>query len=144
MAAASLLGPSYVNPSAAHTPSCRLHHWRPPKASLSFPHLPPAALALHLGGRGRLRQRQQLETRRGDCLLARAGPPSTATLVFAFVFPLSLIIGTIFASVRIADQLDEKFLQEVSRMVAQKYVILCRRLVRQIGSMAPKWWCFSA
>ncbi|MQL72408.1 hypothetical protein Taro_004736 [Colocasia esculenta] len=112
MAAASLLTTTArPNPSAAHTPSG--HRW-PARASVPFPHRFPAAPTVHLGVPDRLHQRRQQQGGRGDCLLARAGPPSTATLVFVFVFPLSLVIGTIFASARIAYQLDEKFLQELA------------------------------
>ncbi|CAA6663575.1 unnamed protein product [Spirodela intermedia] len=94
-----------------------LHH-HPPRA-FSPPHICPAApTAVHPGGGGGPelgRRRWRRDTRRGDALVVRAGPPSTSTLVFAFVFPLSMILGTIFASVRIADQLDQRYLEELAR-----------------------------
>ncbi|EEF49618.1 conserved hypothetical protein [Ricinus communis] len=52
------------------------------------------------------------KTRRGSALIPRAGP-STSSYVFAFVFPLSLLIGTIITSIRIADKLDRDYLEEV-------------------------------
>lgn len=51
-------------------------------------------------------------TRRGISVVTRAAPTAT-TYIFAFVFPLSLLAITIFTSVRIADKLDQKFLEEV-------------------------------
>ncbi|XP_074556517.1 uncharacterized protein LOC141812404 [Curcuma longa] len=47
-------------------------------------------------------------------LIVRAGLPSTNSLILAFVLPLSLLLGTIFAAARIADRLDEKFLEELA------------------------------
>ncbi|KAG8643085.1 uncharacterized protein LOC110626638 isoform X2 [Manihot esculenta] len=52
-------------------------------------------------------------TMRGSTLVTRAGP-STTSYVFAFVFPLSLLIGTIFTSIRIADKLDRDYLEELA------------------------------
>ncbi|KAI3448821.1 hypothetical protein Pfo_005486 [Paulownia fortunei] len=52
-------------------------------------------------------------SRRGISVATRAGPSSTS-YIFAFVFPLSLLAITIFTSVRIADKLDEKFLEELA------------------------------
>ncbi|CAK9170542.1 unnamed protein product [Ilex paraguariensis] len=49
---------------------------------------------------------------RGLSLVTRAGP-STNSYIFAFVFPLSLLAVTIFTSARVADKLDEKFLEEL-------------------------------
>ncbi|XP_042424928.1 uncharacterized protein LOC122012450 [Zingiber officinale] len=51
---------------------------------------------------------------RGRRLMVRAGPPSTNSLILAFLLPLSLLVGTIFAAARIADRLDEKFLDELA------------------------------
>lgn len=39
--------------------------------------------------------------------------PGPNTYIFAFVFPLSLLVATIFTTMRISDKLDEDFLQEV-------------------------------
>ncbi|XP_031485817.1 uncharacterized protein LOC116254517 [Nymphaea colorata] len=51
---------------------------------------------------------------RGSRLVAKAGPPSNTTLIFAFVFPLSLLVITVLNAIRIADKLDEKFLEELA------------------------------
>uniref|UniRef100_A0A1D1XTT0 FACT complex subunit POB3 n=1 Tax=Anthurium amnicola TaxID=1678845 RepID=A0A1D1XTT0_9ARAE len=107
---------SYLNPpmTGHHIciPSRGIHN------AFTLPHLCPAAPTLNLGrgtpGRGQLSHLQRHGTRRWEGLVARAGPPSSSVLILAFVFPLSLIIGTIFASIRIADQLDEKYLQELA------------------------------
>ncbi|KAG0452336.1 hypothetical protein HPP92_025000 [Vanilla planifolia] len=45
---------------------------------------------------------------------AGGGVPSTSSLILAFFLPLSLLIGTILVSIRIADNLDEKFLEELA------------------------------
>ncbi|XP_042514759.1 uncharacterized protein LOC122089249 [Macadamia integrifolia] len=50
---------------------------------------------------------------RGLVVRTRAGP-STSSLVFAFVFPLSLLLATIFTSIKIADKLDRDFLEELA------------------------------
>ncbi|KAL6288648.1 hypothetical protein ACE6H2_006158 [Prunus campanulata] len=50
---------------------------------------------------------------RGLTVVTRAGP-TTNQYVFAFVLPLSLIAVTVFTSMRIADKLDEDFLEEES------------------------------
>ncbi|KAL8144465.1 hypothetical protein V2J09_017497 [Rumex salicifolius] len=52
-------------------------------------------------------------SRRADSVVTRAGPTSN-TLIFAFVFPLSLLAVTIFAAIRIGDRLDKKFLEELA------------------------------
>lgn len=44
------------------------------------------------------------------------GPPSTGSLLFAFFLPLSLLVGTILATLRVGKQLDQKFLEEVNRL----------------------------
>ncbi|XP_008238543.1 PREDICTED: uncharacterized protein LOC103337170 [Prunus mume] len=50
---------------------------------------------------------------RGLTVVTRAGP-TTNQYVFAFVMPLSLIAVTVFTSMRIADKLDEDFLEEIA------------------------------
>ncbi|KAL0377196.1 UNVERIFIED_CONTAM: hypothetical protein Scaly_0837200 [Sesamum calycinum] len=52
-------------------------------------------------------------SRRGVSVVTRSGPSSTS-YIFAFVFPLSLLAITIFTSIRIADKLDDKFLEELA------------------------------
>ncbi|XP_060217458.1 uncharacterized protein LOC132644840 [Lycium barbarum] len=57
----------------------------------------------------------QLKKRRGISVVTRAGGGiSSSSYVFALVFPLSLLAITIFTSARIADTLDQKFLEEVA------------------------------
>ncbi|KAG1371165.1 hypothetical protein COCNU_16G002590 [Cocos nucifera] len=63
------------------------------------------ALAGSLRSGGRRRERK---------LVVRTGPPTTNSLILAFVLPFSLIAGTIFTSIRIADRLDEKYLEELA------------------------------
>ncbi|GAB4827798.1 hypothetical protein Ancab_034684 [Ancistrocladus abbreviatus] len=58
---------------------------------------------------GKLDYRQ----RRRMSVVTLAGP-STSSYVFAFVFPLSLLVVTIFAAMRIGDRLDQKFLEELA------------------------------
>ncbi|KAH7528035.1 uncharacterized protein LOC125422338 [Ziziphus jujuba] len=50
---------------------------------------------------------------RGLTVVTRAGP-GTSSYIFAFVLPLSLLAITVFTSIRIADKLDEDFLEEVA------------------------------
>ncbi|KAF3437383.1 hypothetical protein FNV43_RR20136 [Rhamnella rubrinervis] len=50
---------------------------------------------------------------RGLTVVTRASP-STSTYIFAFLLPFSLILITVFTSIRIADKLDEDFLEEFS------------------------------
>ncbi|CAN1316525.1 hypothetical protein LINPERPRIM_LOCUS30097 [Linum perenne] len=64
-----------------------------------------ASLGLVGGGDGRKKGR-------GWSVVRRAGP-STSSYVFAFALPLSLLIFTIFTSIRISDKLDEDYLEEV-------------------------------
>ncbi|CAI9769462.1 unnamed protein product [Fraxinus pennsylvanica] len=52
-------------------------------------------------------------SRRRISVVTRAGP-STSSYIFAFVLPLSLLAVTVFTSIRIADKLDQKFLEEVA------------------------------
>ncbi|KAL5543649.1 hypothetical protein UlMin_007433 [Ulmus minor] len=69
----------------------------------------PISPAVRFPGAGdRLRRRE-----RGLSLVTRAGP-TTSSYIFAFVLPFSLIILTVFTSIRIADKLDRDFLEEVA------------------------------
>ncbi|KAL1545276.1 hypothetical protein AAHA92_22019 [Salvia divinorum] len=54
-----------------------------------------------------------LGRRRGISVVTRAGP-STTSYIFAFIFPLSLLAVTAITSIRIADKLDQKFLEELA------------------------------
>ncbi|KAK7282290.1 hypothetical protein RIF29_10947 [Crotalaria pallida] len=50
---------------------------------------------------------------RKPTVTTRAGP-TTSSFVFAFTLPLSLLAITVFTSIRIADKLDQKYLQEMA------------------------------
>ncbi|KAL3516414.1 hypothetical protein ACH5RR_023316 [Cinchona calisaya] len=50
---------------------------------------------------------------RGLSVITKGGPSSTS-YIFAFVFPISLLAVTIFTSMKIADELDQKFLEELA------------------------------
>ncbi|KAF3668486.1 putative pentatricopeptide repeat-containing protein-like [Capsicum annuum] len=52
--------------------------------------------------------------RRGITVVTGAGGISSSSYIFAVVFPLSLLAITIFTSARIADTLDQKFLEELA------------------------------
>ncbi|KAI4333036.1 hypothetical protein L6164_017892 [Bauhinia variegata] len=67
---------------------------------------------------------------RGLSVVTRAGP-STSSYVFAFALPLSLLAGTIFTSIRIADKLDADFLEEVliDKIMGGFFVSTARRFV---------------
>ncbi|KAK2636949.1 hypothetical protein Ddye_031741 [Dipteronia dyeriana] len=52
-------------------------------------------------------------------VVTRAGP-TTSNYVFAFVLPLSLLAITIFASIKVADKLDDEFLEELILQEAMK------------------------
>ncbi|KAK4372083.1 hypothetical protein RND71_007467 [Anisodus tanguticus] len=63
------------------------------------------------------RQHQSLQLKKSSrCIsvVTRAEGISSSSYIFAFVFPLSLLAITIFTSARIADTLDQKFLEEVA------------------------------
>ncbi|XP_057789999.1 uncharacterized protein LOC131006866 [Salvia miltiorrhiza] len=51
--------------------------------------------------------------RRAISVVTRAGP-STTSYIFAFIFPLSLLAVTTITSIRMADKLDQKFLEELA------------------------------
>ncbi|KAK4738120.1 hypothetical protein R3W88_001817 [Solanum pinnatisectum] len=51
---------------------------------------------------------------RGLSVVTRAGGISSGSYIFALVFPLSLLAITIFTSARVADNLDQKFLEELA------------------------------
>ncbi|KDP40489.1 hypothetical protein JCGZ_24488 [Jatropha curcas] len=69
------------------------------------PLLVPTSLAIRFAGDG--------QTKRGLSLVTRAGP-STTSYVFAFVFPMSLLIATVITSIKIADKLDRDYLEELA------------------------------
>ncbi|KAI3968182.1 hypothetical protein MKX01_018485 [Papaver californicum] len=53
------------------------------------------------------------QKKRGFAIVTRAAP-TTANLVFAFVFPLTLLLVTIFTSIKIADKLDQDYVEELA------------------------------
>ncbi|KAK1553116.1 hypothetical protein Q3G72_029149 [Acer saccharum] len=52
-------------------------------------------------------------------VVTRAGP-TTSNYIFAFVLPLSLLAITVFASIKVADKLDDEFLEELILQEAMK------------------------
>ncbi|KAE9584843.1 hypothetical protein Lal_00024185 [Lupinus albus] len=85
--------------------------------SLTFLSPPPSSTALPFPISPELRFSAAVVSHRrkprGATVTTRAGP-STSSLVFAFTLPLSLVAVTAFASIRIADKLDQKFLEEMA------------------------------
>lgn len=81
-------------------------------AQPSFP--PPAKNLVSrggVGGAGRL----CINRRNRECsYVARAGP-STSSYLLAFAIPATLIAATVFTSAKIADKLDDDFLEDVSK-----------------------------
>ncbi|KAL3732622.1 hypothetical protein ACJRO7_029291 [Eucalyptus globulus] len=88
------------NPSPSRPP--------PARAPLGPPHVRVSPPVVFPGAGGTPRR-----AGRGARLVAPAGP-SGSSYVFAFVFPLSLLVVTVFASIKIADKLDRDFLEELA------------------------------
>ncbi|KAG5627628.1 hypothetical protein H5410_012846 [Solanum commersonii] len=61
-----------------------------------------------------LQSRKLKKKNRGLSVVTRAGGISSGSYIFALVFPLSLLAITIFTSARVADNLDQKFLEELA------------------------------
>lgn len=60
-------------------------------------------------------------------MVVRAGP-STSSYLLAFAIPATLIAATVFTSAKIADKLDDDFLEDVRWAVSTKqcpYIPLC-------------------
>ncbi|CAN7082121.1 unnamed protein product [Brassica oleracea var. botrytis] len=77
--------------------------------AFASPLFPPPGNNL-LGGAGGL----CLNRRSRDCsYVARAGP-STSSYLLAFAIPATLIAATVFTSARIADKLDDDFLEDIA------------------------------
>ncbi|KAH0901098.1 hypothetical protein HID58_040601 [Brassica napus] len=63
-----------------------------------------------------------LNRRISDCsVVARAGP-STSSYLLAFAIPATLIAATVFTSAKIADKLDDDFLEDVSRIALNQAI----------------------
>ncbi|CAA7015254.1 unnamed protein product [Microthlaspi erraticum] len=78
-------------------------------SALPQPLLPPPTNSF-LDGVGGL----CLTRRNRECsVVARAGP-STSSYLFAFAIPATLIAATVFTSIKIADKLDEDFLEDIA------------------------------
>ncbi|CAI0560304.1 unnamed protein product [Linum tenue] len=93
--------------SGLPTPTFRLSG---PRAAFKPPlllHLPAQHPSLLLAGGGRRKK-----TERGWTVVRRAGP-STSSYIFALALPLSLLVFTVFTSIRIADKLDSDYLEEL-------------------------------
>ncbi|VVA99817.1 unnamed protein product [Arabis nemorensis] len=86
---------------------------QPRQTAFSQPQIPsPANNSLdgYGGGAGGL----SLIRRIRDCsVVARAGP-STSSYLLAFAIPASLIAATVFTSIKIADKLDQDFLEDIA------------------------------
>ncbi|XP_062118213.1 uncharacterized protein LOC133831817 [Humulus lupulus] len=80
----------------------------PTTASFNSSRLPNSAALTFSGDPLKNRARA-----RGLSVVTRAGP-STGSFVLAFFLPLSLILVTVFASIRISDKLDRDYLEEFS------------------------------
>lgn len=113
-----LMASFIVFPNAVSSPfRTNLHHIKKkcplPDSILSLcVSLPPPPAKIHFGGLG-FASNISSSCRKRKLVVVGAGPPSTTSLLFAFVFPLSLLLVTIFTSIRIADKLDQQYLEEV-------------------------------
>ncbi|KAG2244280.1 hypothetical protein Bca4012_015500 [Brassica carinata] len=77
--------------------------------AFASPLFPPPANNM-LGGAGGI----CLNRRNRDCgYVARAGP-STSSYLLAFAIPATLIAATVFTSAKIADKLDDDFLEDIA------------------------------
>ncbi|KAJ0039134.1 hypothetical protein Pint_23852 [Pistacia integerrima] len=94
---------SLLIPNSLSSPTLSL----PTAASSSCAYFRPSRMPFYQGLGSRFSPRT-----RGLTVVTRAGP-STSSYVFAFVLPLSLLAITVFTSLRVADQLDQKFLEEL-------------------------------
>ncbi|XP_058107190.1 uncharacterized protein LOC131250851 [Magnolia sinica] len=111
MMAVPLISPNTV-PKIFHLANRNSLSFRPSYTFLSSSSSSTAAIrldALNCGWK-----RSSSSCRKKRLVVVRAGPPSNTSLIFAFVFPLSLLIVTIFTSIRIADKLDRDYLEELA------------------------------
>ncbi|WZY68444.1 hypothetical protein YC2023_000684 [Brassica napus] len=94
-------------------------------SAFSQPRFPPPASNFVDGEAERL----CLNRRIRDCsLVARAGP-STSSYLLAFAIPATLIAATVFTSAKIADKLDDDFLEDVSlEFVSVSPIVLLGRI----------------
>ncbi|CAH9113754.1 unnamed protein product [Cuscuta epithymum] len=76
---------------------------------------PPPSISNNLQLRSQRSQR-----RRGSSVVTRAG---TSNYIFAFLFPMTLLAVTVLTSIRIADKLDQKFMEEVPIKTLSELVI---------------------
>ncbi|XP_059649167.1 uncharacterized protein LOC132295101 isoform X2 [Cornus florida] len=90
------------NPSSS-TLALTHHHKLAPRTLFNTPYVSNSRSLRFTVDLGRRRRHLSLVTRAG---------PTTSNYIFAFVLPLSLLAITIFTSIRIADRLDKKFLEE--------------------------------
>ncbi|KAF6155360.1 hypothetical protein GIB67_019886 [Kingdonia uniflora] len=94
-----------VSPSFLHTSLSFTNHLHLQRRTTKTPEIKSTEIATY----------SFKEKKRRRCgVVTRAGPPSTNSLIFAFVFPLSLLAVTIFTSIRTADKLDQDFLEELA------------------------------
>ncbi|CAE6165862.1 unnamed protein product [Arabidopsis arenosa] len=79
-------------------------------ASSSQPLFSPPANNIPDGGAGGL----CLTRRIRDCSVVTRAGPSTSSYLLAFAIPATLIAATVFTSIKIADKLDEDFLEDIA------------------------------
>ncbi|GAA0187206.1 hypothetical protein LIER_34494 [Lithospermum erythrorhizon] len=107
MASLSLLSTPFSSLSLSH-------HHKPPPSPSSSPLLSSSSATQYLAINYQICYRKSSRTSgRGLSVVTHAGP-SSASYIFAFVFPLSLLVVTIFAASRVADKLDQQFLEELA------------------------------
>ncbi|KAF9596885.1 hypothetical protein IFM89_013933 [Coptis chinensis] len=95
-------------PSLIFSPNTKTRFQTRTRAITSFPQSSSSFLS------NRYSWNDKEKKNRGFVVVTRAGPPSNTSLIFAFVFPLTLLLATIFTSIRIADKLDEDYLEELA------------------------------
>ncbi|KAJ4913647.1 high chlorophyll fluorescence 153 [Raphanus sativus] len=79
-------------------------------SALSQPLFPPPVSCFVDGGVGGLCFTRRIR----DCsVMVRAGP-STSSYLLAFAIPATLIAATVFTSAKIADKLDDDFLEDIA------------------------------
>ncbi|XP_010432847.1 PREDICTED: uncharacterized protein LOC104720035 isoform X2 [Camelina sativa] len=79
-------------------------------SSSSQPLFSPPANDFCGGGAGGL----SLTRRIRDCSVVTRAGPSTSSYLLAFAIPATLIAATVFTSIKIADKLDEDFLEDIA------------------------------
>ncbi|CAH8328453.1 unnamed protein product [Eruca vesicaria subsp. sativa] len=79
-------------------------------SSFSQPLFPPTVRNFVDGGTERI----CLNRRVRHCSVVTRAGPSTSSYLLAFAIPATLIAATVFTSAKIADKLDEEFLEDIA------------------------------